>query len=1385
MVKKKSFVEKLIISILTIIIVFNFSCATSFKVHSGITADIKEGVENALSSLAKTIQDILIMIILAPGDGVLDILQDILLPEDDFVGDLGNGKPAADIGVYGSSVRANVPRLQYTPVTVFSGDIPLFDIDYFQDTSGFSEDEQKGTVYLLQPVVATWYKTLRMFAIVASLLVLIYVGIRIVLSSTGSSKAKYKDMLKDWLVGFCLLFLMNYIMAGSVKISKAICDLLNDSTGGYWATFTEYGSNGKFSTGNFLADKNSGGGYDDEYYGSMQAVWDDFEAYPNDYTSNDIGVTKKLTKEKIENEIDNGKGSEEVEGSIRSYVSNWDIGKCRWLAGQWDFGQVIVYYMIVVYTVMFTIIYVKRSITIGFLTMISPIVAFSYPLDKIGDGSAQGFQFWLKEYIYNCLTQPVHLLLYTILVTSAQQLEDNIIYMLVVYACLLNFEKIFRKIFGLDKAGSAPKPGEGLGDLAHTASHVASLASNAKSLFKGNGGGNSSGGGDESKPPRLASDTRGVDDGSSFLDGAGGGTGPGGPGPGVGAGAGADAGANALRDGAGGMNALGAGANAETMGTAAIAGGTAAGLQAQSQDSLMDGSGEEEETGDERNARNQANADLNNISRNTGNIEAEAHDALNNGADDDKDDDDDDKDGDSDSINESEIENAVRENMSGVNPPEIPAANIGDAAGMSAITAEEIGEAEAELRDDTSAGEGNDVEAIGNGEAHEGDNQGGAQTQAIEESTQGANPQIGDSQNGNTPNGRTNARTHREYNDDINAEIARLKDEGRAKNGLRNGIKNRFVHGGGMKSARKPLKIAGIAALKAGRFAAKAFAGAAVGGAVAAAKMGAALAKGEGLAGVAKGLATGVATGAAAGHLTGKAIDKGTKLAIKGAKGIKKAKGNIEKLRYGSTNYSKIQRLRAERKYRNSARFDQLARKQFRYTDFKAGQESGTIDSSLKYSDYIEEKKNKMMAFQLHGFSDSDKIARAMKVQEAYDLSDDQTFALMKMEEECPTDFNDQVKFEKERVDRFKRNGMDGDQAALTMNTMMGLIGEMRTPDADLGKNEAIVNALGGGNAQPQTVETVVEQPTMGAPSSDAGSVRASAQPQTVETVVEQPTMGAPSSDGGSVRTSAQPQTVETVVEQPTMGAPSSDAGSVRTSAQPQTVETVVEPQTMGAPSSGAGSAGVSEPQQIRQQNVQPQQINQPSGGAQTVNAQPQQIRQTSGRTQTTNAQPQQINQPSGGAQRTNTQQNVQTQQINQSSGGAQRTNTQQQIKQQNVQTQQRNQSSGGAQRANTQPQQINQQNVQPQQRNQSSGRAQRTNTQQQQINQPSSGTPKRGRGRPTGTSQVNPQSQTGRGLNSGNTNRANTQNNGQNLGNTNPQGLGTAKGTRGRKPKK
>ena len=60
--------------------------------------------------------------------------------------------------------------------------------------------------------ISKWYYTIRVIAIVGMMSVLVYVGIRILLSSTSSQKAKYKQMLGDWLVGMILLFTMHYIM---------------------------------------------------------------------------------------------------------------------------------------------------------------------------------------------------------------------------------------------------------------------------------------------------------------------------------------------------------------------------------------------------------------------------------------------------------------------------------------------------------------------------------------------------------------------------------------------------------------------------------------------------------------------------------------------------------------------------------------------------------------------------------------------------------------------------------------------------------------------------------------------------------------------------------------------------------------------------------------------------------------------------------------------------------------------------------------------------------------------------------------------------------------------------------------------------------------------
>lgn len=58
-----------------------------------------------------------------------------------------------------------------------------------------------------------------------------YVGIRITLSSISSDKAKYKQMLMDWAVALCLVFLMHYIMAFSVTINEKIIKAISAISG--------------------------------------------------------------------------------------------------------------------------------------------------------------------------------------------------------------------------------------------------------------------------------------------------------------------------------------------------------------------------------------------------------------------------------------------------------------------------------------------------------------------------------------------------------------------------------------------------------------------------------------------------------------------------------------------------------------------------------------------------------------------------------------------------------------------------------------------------------------------------------------------------------------------------------------------------------------------------------------------------------------------------------------------------------------------------------------------------------------------------------------------------------------------------------------------------
>ena len=292
---------------------------------------------------------------------------------------------------------------------------------------------RQNTALDLQPLVSQWYSAIRNIAIVASMSVLLYVGIRMLLASVSQEKAKYKQMLFDWVVGVCLLFFMHYIMVFSVEIVEAFNDIIGATTPSVVDLEDAIGNvEGNGELGHL-------DGFD-----QVVLMEDDDDKY----------ISDKLKELGMANLV-----NEETDPAQIIWPTNL-MGMLR-LKAQVSYGDMafvgygLCYVMLVLFTVYFTFVYLRRVLYMAFLTMIAPLVALTYPIDKISDGQAQGFNKWLKEYIFNLLLQPLHLLLYTVLVTSAYELAStNVVYSLVAIGFMIPAEKLMRSFFGFEKAST-------------------------------------------------------------------------------------------------------------------------------------------------------------------------------------------------------------------------------------------------------------------------------------------------------------------------------------------------------------------------------------------------------------------------------------------------------------------------------------------------------------------------------------------------------------------------------------------------------------------------------------------------------------------------------------------------------------------------------------------------------------------------------------------------------------------------------------------------------------------------------------------------------------------------------------------------------------------
>lgn len=375
---------------------------------------------------------------------------------------IGIAATSFGVGYVVTQVNANaipptfkLPIFLLTPEAMFANEVPLLDVNFFSETrDGLITDadgnkyietitqtgqkiKMKSTALELRPTISKWYFALRNLAIVALLSILVYIGIRILISSSADDKAKYKQRMVDWLVAMCLLFFMHYIMAFAVKMTEEITKAVNSVNDPYYITFGDsdsklkdykYEAGSGDSEGEYIFNVSDGLGktlHDNniitDYNGKYIFMW----------------PTNLMGRARIELQLEPTEDLTEDDIETR------------------QFGYTVIYLALVMYTILFLFRYLKRVMMLAFLTIIAPLMAMTYPLDKLQDGSAQGFNTWLKEYIFNLLIQPVHLILYTVLIGASMDLiADNIVFALAALGFILQAEKILRKFFGFEKAST-------------------------------------------------------------------------------------------------------------------------------------------------------------------------------------------------------------------------------------------------------------------------------------------------------------------------------------------------------------------------------------------------------------------------------------------------------------------------------------------------------------------------------------------------------------------------------------------------------------------------------------------------------------------------------------------------------------------------------------------------------------------------------------------------------------------------------------------------------------------------------------------------------------------------------------------------------------------
>lgn len=300
--------------------------------------------------------------------GYNDNLEELVGVSEQFYDESGIGdSPEDDAELYEIVISwfiLTVGRLLNGLISIVAGDdisigTLVFDqysrttLTFFKNDIGYYPKENELLAGSQGPLNSI-FNLFRDIAVICYMVILIYMGIRVLFLATADKKAKYKEILFDWVKGVAIIYFFPYIMRYAILLNHGFVTYLSDNT--------------------------------TEIFAGNEAV-----------ISSSIGGLSQADNVAVSN------GSDYM--SVMYKMAN----KTRKLSYS------ICWFVMLIQVIQFLIVYLKRLITIMFLIAIFPLVAISYAIDKIGDGKSQAFSHWCKEFVLQVFIQSFHAINYVLI----------------------------------------------------------------------------------------------------------------------------------------------------------------------------------------------------------------------------------------------------------------------------------------------------------------------------------------------------------------------------------------------------------------------------------------------------------------------------------------------------------------------------------------------------------------------------------------------------------------------------------------------------------------------------------------------------------------------------------------------------------------------------------------------------------------------------------------------------------------------------------------------------------------------------------------------------------------------------------------------------------